>query len=153
MNNLNSTMNNMNRCIGTQSKMIYGCHQNYRMLDPQTQVQNQVHQAQNPHQLQAQQITKINTKSDQPQSNKDASDNQNLSFSQSQQDPPPTQPQPQQTTSHLSPFGTKDPNKMLGVSPSDIDKYSRVVFPVCFVCFNLMYWVIYMHISGKIYFF
>ena len=37
-------------------------------------------------------------------------------------------------------------NELLGVSPSDIDKYSRVVFPVCFVCFNLMYWVIYMHI-------
>lgn len=40
-------------------------------------------------------------------------------------------------------FGCKNPNKLFGVSPSDIDKYSRVVFPVCFVCFNLMYWVIY----------
>lgn len=36
--------------------------------------------------------------------------------------------------------------RLYGISPSDIDKYSRVVFPVCFVCFNLMYWVIYMHI-------
>lgn len=47
------------------------------------------------------------------------------------------------------PFGPKDPNRMLGVSPSDIDKYSRVVFPVCFICFNLMYWIIYMHISAS----
>ena len=38
-------------------------------------------------------------------------------------------------------------SKMMGVSPSDIDKYSRVVFPVCFICFNLMYWIIYTHIS------
>ncbi|XP_022703247.1 gamma-aminobutyric acid receptor subunit beta-like isoform X2 [Varroa jacobsoni] len=41
----------------------------------------------------------------------------------------------------------QNPNKLCGVNPSDIDKYSRVVFPVCFVCFNLMYWVIYMRIS------
>ena len=45
-------------------------------------------------------------------------------------------------------LGCKNPNKLFGVSPSDIDKYSRVVFPVCFVCFNLMYWVIYIHISA-----
>lgn len=30
-------------------------------------------------------------------------------------------------------YSLTDLNKMLGVSPSDIDKYSRVVFPVCFV--------------------
>lgn len=48
-----------------------------------------------------------------------------------------------------TPFGPKDLNRMHGVSPSDIDKYSRVVFPACFVCFNLMYWIIYMHISAK----
>lgn len=41
----------------------------------------------------------------------------------------------------------KNPNKLFGVGPSDIDKYSRVVFPVCFVCFGLMYWIIYLHIS------
>jgi hypothetical protein len=41
----------------------------------------------------------------------------------------------------------KNINELFGVSPSDIDKYSRVVFPVCFVCFNLMYWMIYLHIS------
>ncbi|KAF2368072.1 Neurotransmitter-gated ion-channel transmembrane domain [Trinorchestia longiramus] len=47
----------------------------------------------------------------------------------------------------------KDPNKGLdklyGCSPSDVDKYSRIVFPVCFVCFNLMYWIIYLHISDE----
>ncbi len=47
-------------------------------------------------------------------------------------------------------FGCKNPNKLFGVSPSDIDKYSRVVFPVCFVCFNLMYWIIYLHISDQL---
>ncbi|KAG8202105.1 hypothetical protein JTE90_010467 [Oedothorax gibbosus] len=39
------------------------------------------------------------------------------------------------------------PSTLCGVTPSDIDKYSRVVFPVGFVCFNLMYWIIYLHIS------
>lgn len=44
-------------------------------------------------------------------------------------------------------FAGKNPNKLFGVNPSNIDKYSRVVFPVCFVCFNLAYWVIYLKIS------
>uniref|UniRef100_T1IZK8 Neurotransmitter-gated ion-channel transmembrane domain-containing protein n=1 Tax=Strigamia maritima TaxID=126957 RepID=T1IZK8_STRMM len=34
------------------------------------------------------------------------------------------------------------------ISPSDIDKYSRIAFPVFFVCFNLVYWIIYLHISN-----
>lgn len=44
----------------------------------------------------------------------------------------------------------KDLNKLYGFTPSDIDKYSRVVFPVCFICFNLMYWIIYLHISDEV---
>ncbi|XP_031767281.2 gamma-aminobutyric acid receptor subunit beta isoform X9 [Galleria mellonella] len=44
----------------------------------------------------------------------------------------------------------KDISKLLGMTPSDIDKYSRVVFPVCFICFNLMYWIIYLHVSDVV---
>ncbi|XP_034255607.1 gamma-aminobutyric acid receptor subunit beta isoform X8 [Thrips palmi] len=50
----------------------------------------------------------------------------------------------------LLPHPTKDYNKLLGITPSDIDKYSRIIFPVCFVCFNLMYWIIYLHISDVV---
>ena len=32
--------------------------------------------------------------------------------------------------------------------PSTIDKYSRVFFPLSFVCFNILYWVIYLNVSS-----
>ncbi|VDK19614.1 unnamed protein product [Anisakis simplex] len=32
--------------------------------------------------------------------------------------------------------------------PSEIDKYSRSVFPLVFVIFNLIYWIYFYNISG-----
>lgn len=56
------------------------------------------------------------------------------------------EPTAEESQAAFLPLFSKNLNKMFGVSSSDIDKYSRVVFPVCFICFNLMYWVIYLHI-------
>jgi len=44
----------------------------------------------------------------------------------------------------------KPPSKVFGMRGSDIDKYSRVIFPIMFLSFHLMYWMIYMSISGDI---
>ena len=44
----------------------------------------------------------------------------------------------------------KDLNKMFGMTASDIDKYSRVMFPVTFASFQLMYWIIYQHLSDDV---
>jgi len=44
----------------------------------------------------------------------------------------------------------KDLNKLLGMTASDIDKYSRIFFPVTFTCFQLMYWIIYTHLSDDV---
>ncbi|KAG8226490.1 hypothetical protein J437_LFUL007372 [Ladona fulva] len=38
-------------------------------------------------------------------------------------------------------------NKLCGISPSDLDKYSRILFPASFFCFNLMYWIIFLNIT------
>ena len=43
----------------------------------------------------------------------------------------------------------KELNKMFGMTASDIDKYSRIFFPVTFTCFQLMYWIIYQHLSDE----
>lgn len=70
--------------------------------------------------------------------------------------PPPvkTPPMPQQTLPPAPPPAPapsegdgKDLNKLFGMTASDIDKYSRIFFPVTFTCFQLMYWIIYSHLS------
>ena len=33
---------------------------------------------------------------------------------------------------------------------SDIDKYSRVIFPILFISFHMVYWMIYLSVSGEI---
>ena len=67
------------------------------------------------------------------------------------------QPQPQHNLQQLPQQSQqqtqqckKNLQKMMGISPSDIDKYSRIFFPVTFTCFNLMYWIIYLHVSDEI---
>ena len=41
------------------------------------------------------------------------------------------------------------PNSVFGVRGSDIDKYSRVIFPVIFVAFHITYWTLCLSISGQ----
>ena len=45
---------------------------------------------------------------------------------------------------------TKPPHRIFGMRGSDIDKYSRVIFPIMFLSFHMMYWMIYLSISGEI---
>lgn len=59
--------------------------------------------------------------------------------------PPPGDPPPPNPGCDM-----KDLNKMFGMTASDIDKYSRVIFPVTFTCFQLMYWIIYQHLSDDV---
>jgi len=47
-------------------------------------------------------------------------------------------------------LANKKLDTILGCSSSDVDKYSRIVFPVTFICFNLMYWIIYLHVSDEV---
>ena len=64
--------------------------------------------------------------------------------------PPPPQP-PLIPAPPVNPDCTmKELNKMFGMTASDIDKYSRVIFPVSFISFQLMYWIIYLHLSDDI---
>ena len=65
--------------------------------------------------------------------------------------PPPGPPMPPPAPPPPNPeCDMKDLNKMFGMTASDIDKYSRVIFPVTFTCFQLMYWIIYQHLSDDV---
>ena len=59
----------------------------------------------------------------------------------------PTMQPPQPPPPSTSESEGKDLNKLFGMTASDIDKYSRIFFPVTFTCFQLMYWIIYSHLS------
>merc|ERR1719266_2309899 len=63
--------------------------------------------------------------------------------------PPPPAPAPR-LIPQSSVVTPKDINKMFGITASDIDKYSRVIFPITFICFQLMYWIIYQHLSDTL---
>jgi len=51
--------------------------------------------------------------------------------------PPPSPPAPPQAP----------PERILGMRASDIDKYSRVIFPITFLTFHMTYWSIFLTIS------
>ena len=50
----------------------------------------------------------------------------------------------------LPPAPAQPPTRIFGMRASDIDKYSRVIFPIMFLTFHLMYWMIYLSIAGEI---
>ena len=37
--------------------------------------------------------------------------------------------------------------RCIDAKASDIEKYSRIVFPTVFACFNILYWITYLNIS------
>ena len=57
--------------------------------------------------------------------------------------PPPPPPPPPNPDCNM-----KDLNKMFGMTASDIDKYSRIVFPISFTCFHLTYWMVYQRLAS-----
>ena len=57
---------------------------------------------------------------------------------------------PQPIVPALPPAPAQPPTRIFGMRASDIDKYSRVIFPIMFLTFHLMYWMIYLSISGEI---
>lgn len=50
--------------------------------------------------------------------------------------PPPAPSGPKLIAPFSSVVTPKDINKMFGITASDIDKYSRLIFPITFVCFQ-----------------
>ena len=54
------------------------------------------------------------------------------------------------TPSPPAPPPPAPPQRLFGMKPSDIDKYSRIVFPITFLSFHLMYWMIYLTISDNV---
>jgi len=49
-----------------------------------------------------------------------------------------------------APIPKAPPERLFGMKASDIDKYSRIVFPITFLSFHLMYWMIFLTISNEV---
>jgi len=60
--------------------------------------------------------------------------------------PPPPPPVPLNPDCNM-----KELNKMFGMTASDIDKYSRIVFPITFLCFHLTYWMVYQRLASDMF--
>ena len=71
--------------------------------------------------------------------------NKKLQVQPKKMQPPPTPPPPPP----LNPAcDMKNLNTMFGMTASDIDKYSRMVFPITFTCFHLTYWMVYQRLAS-----